>query len=199
MADDGLGSRNFGLKTTFMDSQHQLRGGGEATEPSSVVSAQPSSAATTLFPFLEADLPALLGYPAEKIAAARRGLDHGTDWSRISRAFRWSEAGVKRLAAALGGPVIASDTQTLAPTTPSEKTAPAGELAAPGTVRRMRVCNLNIPNQRLILCKDEQGVGASVFINPTWRPLFRPGMWIEATRGTSGGWRTRRPRSVGKF
>jgi hypothetical protein len=69
----------------------------------------------------------------------------------------------------------------------------------PGTTRRMVVSNLNIPNQRLVLCKDEKGAGASVQIAPDWRPLFRLGMWIEATAGAGGVWRTRKPRSVGRF
>lgn len=182
-----------------MDSNETISGGGGGTDLSSAASAQPGSAATALFPYAEVDLVDRLGRPADKIAAARKDLHQGTDWSRVARQFRWSEQGVKNLAAALGCPAIAADVKTAAPTPLTEKSAPVASVVSPGTVRRMVVSNLNIPNQRLVLCKDEKGAGASVQINPEWRPLFRLGMWIEATAGAAGVWRTRRPRSVGRF
>lgn len=179
-----------------MDSHETLSGGGGGTDPSSAASAQPGSAATALFPHAEHDLPGLLGLPAEKIAAARKGLLQGPDWARIARQFRWSEEGLKNLAAALGCPVLASDVEKPAATHPSEKPAPT---VTPGAVVPLTVVNLNIPNQSLIICRSATGFPVNVRINPQWRPLFRHGMKIEATVGATGEHRTRRPRSVGRF
>lgn len=172
-----------------------LGGGGRGSDPASAASAQPGSAATALFPFYEHDLPARLGVPLEKIAAERRGLVQGVDWYRINRSFRWSEAGVEKLAAALCSPAIASDVKT-APGAPlPEKTAPTGEPAP----AKLKVVNVNIPNKRLIVCRDAAGQSVTVFINPAWRAKFRHGMEIEATRGAGGRWHTRCPRFIGKF
>ena len=179
-----------------MDTPDKLSGGGGASEPSSAASAQPGSVATARFPFPEHELAARMGVPADKIAAARKGLVRDEDWSRIARQFCWSEVGIKNLAAALGCPVVASDVKTAALTAPVEKTAPT---VKPGDVAVLTVFNLTIPNQRLVLCRDGAGKAVSVAINPEWRKLFRLGMKIEATLGTSGQWRTRQPRSVGRF
>jgi hypothetical protein len=179
-----------------MGSTEQISGGGgRGSDPASAAFAQPGSAATALFPFYEADLPARLGVPLEKIAAERRGLVQGVDWYRINRTFRWSEAGVEKLAAALGSTAVAADVKT-APGAPlPEKTAAPGQPAP----AKLKVVNVNIPNKRLILCRDAAGQSVTVFINPAWRARFRHGMEIEATRGTGGRWHTRCPRFVGKF
>ena len=179
-----------------MGSTEQISGGGgRGSDPASAASAQPGSAATALFPFYEADLPARLGVPLEKIAAERRTLVRGVDWYRIARSFRWSEAGVEKLAAAFGSPAIASDVKTAPGAPDPEKTAPTGQPAP----AKLKVVNVNIPNKRLILCRDAAGQSVTVFINPAWRARFRHGMEIEATRGTGGRWHTRCPRFVGKF
>jgi len=179
-----------------MDSTNQLSGGGGASEPSSAALAQPSSVATTLFAYLERDLPALLGVPADKIAAARKEMLQGTDWSRISRQFRWSPDGLKKLAAAFGSPAVASDVKNPPRTAPDEKPAPT---AKPGAVATLTVINLNIPNKSLVLCQTDSGASAKVIINTAWRPRFRHGMKIQATLGAGGVWRTRCPRFIGKF
>lgn len=179
-----------------MDTTHTLSGGGKGSDPASAASAQPGSAATAHFPHIESALPALLGVPADKIAAARKELLQGTDWSRISRQFRWSPEGLKKLAAAFGSPAVASDVKNPVPTAPNEKTPPT---ATQGTVATLTVVNLNIPNKSLVLCRDEAGASAKVIINLRWRPKFRPGMKITATLGAGGVWRTREPRFIGKF
>lgn len=179
-----------------MDTTHTLSGGGGATEPSSSALAQPGTAATALFPHPESTLPALLGVPADKIAAARKELLQGTDWLRSSRQFRWSPDGLKKLAAVFGSPAVASDVKTAPPTPSTEKTAPT---ATQGTTATLTVVNLNIPNKSIVLCRDEAGASAKVIINLRWRAKFRPGMKITATLGAGGVWRTREPRFIGKF
>jgi len=179
-----------------MDSNQILSGGGRGSDLASDASAQPGSAATAQFPYSEPDLVAKLGVPADKIAAARKSLHQGSDWSRISRQFMWSDVGIKNLAAGLGCPAIESDVKTAATALITENPAPT---AAPGAVETVTVFNLTIPNQRLVLCRDARGQTVKVFINHEWRPLFRLGMKIEAVLGTSGQWRTRKPRGVGRF
>ena len=179
-----------------MDSHEQtVEGGGRGSDPASAASAQPGSAATALFPFDEADWPARVGVPLEQIAAERRTLVQGVDWYRIARTFRWSPEGVGKLAAAFGSPAIASDVKTAPGGAEAEKTAATGQPAP----AKLKVVNVNIPNKRLILCRDAAGQSVTVFINPAWRARFRHGMEIEATRGTGGRWHTHCPRFVGKF
>lgn len=179
-----------------MDSTNQLSGGGRASEPSSAALAQPSSVATTLFAYLERDLPVLLGVPADKIAAARKEMLQGTDWSRISRQFRWSPDGLKKLAAAFGSPAVASDVKNPPRTAPDEKPAPT---AKPGAVETLTVVSTNLTNRKLIICRRADGSAANVSINLAWKPRFRPGMTIEAKQGNTGAWFTRCPRFIGKF
>lgn len=178
-----------------MGSTSTILGGGRGTDLSSAASAQPGSAATALFPYLEADLPARLGVAADKIAAARKGMDQGVHWYRINRAFHWSKEGVAKLASEHCGAKVASDVKTAPGPVPDVKTAPA----ANGGPVVLTVANLNIPNRRLVLCRDAAGKAVTVFINPAWRSRFRHGMKIEATEGAGGRWHTRCPRFVGKF
>lgn len=173
-----------------------LSGGGVGTDTSSAASDQAGSAATALFPYLEDGLPGVMGVPAAKIAAARKGLTQGTDWTRRARQFRWSEEGFKNLTIALGCPAIAADEKNAAPIAPTENGAAQGTL---GALASFTVFNMNIPNQRLVLCRDASGKAVGVVINSEWRGLFRHGMKIEATQGAGGVWRTRKPRSVGRF
>ena len=72
-------------------------------------------------------------------------------------------------------------------------------LVTPAAKATFTVTNMRIPNQHLLLCRDAAGNGAKVWIHPEWRPLFTVGMVIEATQGSSGDWRSRKPRSMGRF
>lgn len=178
-----------------MDSPDTLLDGSAASEPCNPANTQPGMAAAVQFPFLEDDLAFQLNFPEDKIRAVRKHLTQGEHFIRENRRFRWSEAGLKTALDILRMPEVTPETKTSADLQPAGKTAPA-HAPAPG---RFIVANMNIPNQRLLLCRDENGHGAKVWIHPDWRPLFRVGMVIEATQGSSGDWRTRKPRSMGRF
>ena len=178
-----------------MDSPHTLLDGSPASEPCNHADTQPGMAAAVLFPFLEDDLAFQLNFPEDKIRAARKQLIQGEHFIRENRRFRWSEAGLKTALAFLRMPDVTPEVKTPANIHPAAKTAPT-PVPAPA---RFTITNMNFPNQRLLLCRDAAGDGAKVWIHPEWRPLFRVGMVIEATQGSSGDWRTRKPRSMGRF
>ena len=178
-----------------MDSPHTLLDGSAASEPFNPANTQPGMAAAVQFPFLEDDLAFQLNFPEDKIRAVRKQLTQGEHFIRENRRFRWSEAGLKTALDILRMPVVTPETKTPADIQPAGKTAPT-HAPAPA---RFTITNMNFPNQRLLLCRDEDGAGAKVWIHPDWRPLFRVGMVIEATQGSSGHWRTRKPRAMGHF
>lgn len=180
-----------------MESQHQLSHGGAGSDPAQGAGTQPGHLpAAVRFPYVEAELAVKLGVDAKKLAAVRRELFVDEDWARVARVIRWSEAGFQKLTAALGLAVAASEVAGASEPAVSEKSAPT---VTGGARERVLVTNLNFPNQSLVLGKTAAGVPMRVMINPQWRPLFRCGMWIEAEQGSSGVWRTRRPRGVGRF
>lgn len=178
-----------------MDSDHTLLDGSAASEPCNPANTQPGMAAAVQFPFFEDDLAHQLGFPEDKIRAARKQLVQGEHFIRENRRFRWSEVGLKTALGILRWPEVTPEVKNPADTAPAEKTAPSG----PPAPAKFTITNMNFPNQRLLLCRDAAGAGAKVWIHPEWRPLFRVGMVIEATQGSSGDWRTRKPRAMGHF
>lgn len=178
-----------------MDSPDTLLDGGAASEPCSHADAQPGMAAAVQFPFIEDDLAFQLGFPADKIRAVRKQLTIGEHFIRENRRFCWSELGLHTALGLLRMPAVMPEPKTPANPPPTENPAPS----APAGPATFTVTNMNIPNQRLLLCKDAAGQGVKVWIHPDWRPLFKVGMVIEATQGSSGDWRSRKPRSMGRF
>lgn len=178
-----------------MDSDHTLLDGSAASEPCNPANTQPGMAAAVQFPFFEDDLAHQLGFPEDKIRAVRKQLIQGEHFIRENRRFRWSEAGLKTALDWLRMPVGTPQPKNPTNPQPAEKAASSASSAQ----ARFTITNMNFPNQRLLLCRDENGNGAKVWIHPDWRPLFRVGMVIEATQGSSGDWRTRKPRAMGHF
>lgn len=180
-----------------MGSPEKLSHGGTGSDPVQGAVTQPSDLpAAVRFPFVEVELAEKLGRSEKELADIRREMVQGEDWQRVNRVMRWSEAGFQKAMAALGVPVAASEVKTPAETEPPEKNPAA---APPGSKVMVLVKNLNIPNQSLVIGRTKADVCLNVEINRNDRPLFRVGMWIEAVKGGSGIWRTRRPRGVGRF
>ena len=180
-----------------MDSEHQLSHGATGSDPVCATATQPSGAdAAVRFPYVEAELAERLRQDPKKLADLRRGMVNGEDWVREARVMRWSEAGLRKALAALQASITPAEVEKPVVAASSEKSAPTSQPA--GKARVLVTC-LNIPNQSLVLGKTDGGVAMKVVINPAWRPMFRLGMWIEAEQGSSGVWRTRKPRAVGRF
>lgn len=173
-----------------------LLDGGAASEPCSHDDTQPGMVAAVQFPFIEDDLAFQLGFPPDKIRAARKTLTMGVDFIRENRRFCWSEAGLQAALGFLRAPLETPEIEKPADTATVPKSPATGQ---PGAVATFTVTNMNIPNRRLLLCKDGAGEGTKVWIHPDWRVLFSVGMRIEATLGSSGDWRSRKPRALGKF
>lgn len=179
-----------------MGSPETTLDGGAASEPCNHADTQPGMAAAVQFPFIEDDLADQLGFPPDKIRAARKTLTQGEHFIRENRRFRWSEAGLVLALAFLRAPLEPQEVKNPAdPLHPDKPPAPV----PPAAKATFTVTHMNIPNQRLLLCRDAAGNGAKVWIHPDWRPLFKVGMVIEATQGSSGDWRSRKPRSMGRF
>ena len=178
-----------------MGSPDTILDGSAASEPSTQAGTQPGLAAAVQFPFFEDDLAFQLGFPEDKIRAVRKQLIQGEHFIRENRRFRWSEAGLVTALALLRLPAVTPEVKNPANTPPTGKTPPIAT-PAPAT---FTVANMNFPNQRLLLCRDDQGQGVKVWIHAEWRPFFKVGMQIEATQGSSGDWRSRKPRSLGRF
>lgn len=182
-----------------MGSPNTILDGSAASEPSTQADTQPGLGAAVQFPFVEDDLAGQLGFAVDKIRAVRKTMTQGVHFQRVSRVFRWSEAGLTFALAALRMPALASPIEK-PPAPPSASKNPAAPLQrAENATSSFTVTHMNIPNQRLLLCRDAAGNGAKVWIHPEWRPLFTVGMVIEATQGSSGDWRSRKPRSMGRF
>jgi hypothetical protein len=179
-----------------MSSPQTLLDGGAASEPCSHDDTQPGMVAAVQFPFIEDDLAFQLGFPPDKIREARKTLTMGSHFIRENRRFCWSEAGLQAALCYLRAPLETPEIVKPADTAPLPKNPAPGQH---GAVATFTVTNMNIPNSRLLLCRDAAGAGAKVWIHPDWRALFAVGMVIEATLGSSGDWRSRRPRSMGRF
>ena len=188
--------REFLTKGTSMGSPDTILDGSAASEPSTQADTQPGLGAAVLFPFIEDDLADQLGFAVDKIRAARVQMTQGVHFIREKRRFRWSEAGLATGLEWLRAPVAeAAAVSGTPPAARVEKPA----LVTPAAKATFTVTNMRIPNQHLLLCRDAAGNGAKVWIHPEWRPLFTVGMVIEATQGSSGDWRSRKPRSMGRF
>ena len=179
-----------------MGSPETILDGGAASEPCSHDDTQPGMVAAVLFPFIEDDLALQLGFTPDKIRSARKTLTMGEHFIRKNRQFCWSEAGLQAALGYLRAPVeTPALVKPLVPA-PLPKNPGAGQPAAKVT---FTVTYMNIPNHRLLLCRDAACQSVKVWIHPEWRAWFKVGMVIEATQGSSGDWRSRKPRSMGRF
>ena len=178
-----------------MDSNEQLSHDGGVENRIMATYIQISCLETAVrFHYVESELAQEIGVDRKVIVEARRKMERGVHWIKLGRVLRWSEAGFVEGMKLLGLEAVSPVKRSVA----LSKQAVVSQPVVGERLARVQVTNLNIPNLRLVLGKTERGEAVKVWINPAWRLLFRVGMWIEAEKG-GGEWRTRKPRSVGRF